>query len=60
VPNVQYLHGISHAIENLVGVTSDKNHPDIGIVGPITTVWMLSELRYRFTDARRHVARAGD
>jgi hypothetical protein len=57
---VQDFDGISYAVENLVGATSNKNHPDIGIVGPIAAVWMLSELRHRLADACRYVARAAD
>ena len=49
---------ISHAIEDLVGITSNKDHPHIGIVGPITAVWMLFELRYRLANAGRYVPRA--
>jgi len=58
VPDVQNFHRISHSVEYLVGVTGDKDHTHIGIVGPITTVWMLFELLYRLQDARGDISRA--
>jgi hypothetical protein len=41
MPNVQNFYHVSHAIEDLVGITDDKYYPHIGIIRPITAVWMV-------------------
>jgi hypothetical protein len=51
VPDVQNFHRVSHSIEDLVGITSDKYYPDIGIIGPIAAVWMVFELGYCLANA---------
>ncbi len=39
------LHNIPNAIEYLVGITGDKDHPHVGIVRTVTAVRMVAKLR---------------
>jgi hypothetical protein len=58
VPDVQNFYRVSHAIEDLVGITDDKYYAHIGIIRLITALWMVFELGYRLANARRYVPRA--
>ena len=53
VPDVQNFYRVSHPIEDLVGITDDKYYPHIGIIRPITAVWMVFELGYCLANACR-------
>jgi hypothetical protein len=46
MPDVQNFYRVSHAIEDFVGITDDKYYPHIGIIRPITAVWMVFDLGY--------------
>lgn len=52
------LHNVSDAIEYLVGITGDKDHPHIGIVCAVTAVWMNPELLDRIANTCRYISRA--
>ena len=43
---MQNFYRVSYSIEDLVGITDDKYYPHIGIIRPITTMWMVFELGY--------------
>ena len=58
MPDVQNFYRVSHTIEDLVGITDDKYYPHIGIIRPITAVWMVFELGYCLANACRYVPRA--
>ena len=55
---MQNFYRVSHAIEDLVGITDDKYYPHIGIIRPITAVWMVFKLGYCLANACRYVPRA--
>jgi hypothetical protein len=55
---MQNFYRVSHAIEDLVGITDDKYYPHIGIIRPIAAVWMVFELGYCLANACRYIPRA--
>ena len=49
---------LAHPIEDFVRVTNHEHHPDVGIVGLISAVRLITDLRDRFADARRNIPRS--
>ena len=41
---MQNFYRVAHPIEYLVGITDDKYYPDIGIIRPITALWVVFDL----------------
>jgi hypothetical protein len=59
MPDVQNFNSIvTHSIEYLVRIANDKQNPNLGIVGPISAVGLITQLRDSLMDARRNISRS--